>query len=348
MNPAAGGAELTIEKVGSHLVSVGHQVKILSGGWAGASSSERFHGVEIKRYMGNFTAHLAHVATLAFDRGTYKVIDDLAHVVPWGSERVSRSPGTAFFRHLHARTLFGQVKHSRAVMLERLESMYSRIYQRYPFVVESGSSKSDLSSLGIVPDRIVQIPPGVDRELFHPGERTSSPQLIYFAGMKAYKRPETALLVLGELNKLGVYPSLVVVGDGPSKPGLVSCASTNGLKRSIRFVGRVRRDVLAKLVRESWVNLNFSVSEGWGYSITEAAASGVPTVAFSVPGVADSVVDGQTGLLVPPGDVRAFAREVARVLVDPDTYGVPALERASGRSWEDCGTDWLAHLQALS
>ena len=68
-------------------------------------------------------------------------------------------------------------------------------------------------------------------------------------------------------------------------------------------------DELSELIRESWINLHFSVTEGWGYSILESSTSGTPTVAFKVPGVVDIVKDNFNGFLVK--DINEFKKCVA-------------------------------------
>lgn len=347
MHPAAGGAERTIQEVGPRLVGMGHKVRLIASGWRGATSTDRIGGMEITRYPGNVPTHLAQMTALAARRSTYTVIDDLAHVVPWGSELLSNASGTAFFRHLHARTLPGQVGKPLQVILGVVERSYPALYEEYPFVVESASSRADLVRMGIGPGRVTMIPPGVDSNVFHPGQRTSIPQLIYFAGLKPYKQPELAVELLHRLQMSGIQANLVITGTGPSLSLVRERVRMRGLTDRVSFLGRVDIGQLSSVVRQSWVNLHFAVAEGWSYSITEAAASAVPTVAFAAPGVVDSVVAGVTGLLAPPGDVDSFVRALTRVLLDNESFGKRAFDHARQRSWDDCARDWSTHLESL-
>ena len=59
-----------------------------------------------------------------------------------------------------------------------------------------------------------------------------------------------------------------------------------------------------------------SVKEGWGLTVIEANSSGVPVVATDAPGLRDAVRDGDTGFLVPEGDVAQFAQRIERLLAD--------------------------------
>jgi len=84
--------------------------------------------------------------------------------------------------------------------------------------------------------------------------------------------------------------------------------------------------------------------EGFGNVIIEAAAAGVPAVASRIYGIQDAVVDGETGLLHPPGDVQAIARMLETLIVDDDrrrSIGARAQQRARARFSSDIVTGWL-------
>lgn len=106
------------------------------------------------------------------------------------------------------------------------------------------------------------------------------------------------------------------------------------------FSGWLSPNALAELVRSSWVNLHFSVAEGWGFTVLEAAASGVPTVAYRVPGLTDSVREGENGRLVPDGDLSAFSDAVADLLERPGAISERARRFAETFSWDATATRW--------
>ena len=112
--------------------------------------------------------------------------------------------------------------------------------------------------------------------------------------------------------------------------------------------GKVGDQQLRTILGEAWVNLHCSVAEGWGYSAMEAAACGVPTVAYDVPGIQESVVDGETGLLVPDGDDIAFASAVKQILDHPLRWRGPARRHAERYTWERAATEWESVLQTVS
>ena len=211
-NPNTGGAERTIFEVGKRLVARGHEVDLLTGSWRNAPRHEIIDGIKIHRYGNRVLPHLVQPFYLKYHNDADIVVDDMAHAAPWFSPWFSSKPGIVFFRHLHARTLKGQVSPYMALMLSFLERHYSLIYQSWPFVTESSTSERDLLTLGIGQGRITRIPPGVDTDLFKPGTKTDEPSIIYFGRMRPYKRPEHDLVALKLLQDRGLNVHLTMVG----------------------------------------------------------------------------------------------------------------------------------------
>ena len=339
-NPMTGGAERTIFEVGKRLAARGHEVELLTGGWQDAPRHEIIGGVRIHRYGNRVLPHLVQPFYLRYHRDADVVVDDMAHAAPWFSPWFTAKPGVVFFRHLHARTLGGQVSPQLAIMLSFLEKHYSFIYKSWPFVTESRGSEADLNLLGVGHDRIKRIPPGVDTQLFQPRKKTAEPSIIYFGGMRPYKRPEHALIALKILRKIGHNVHLTMVGNGPSLPILKNLSTEFSLERDVTFTGKVSDEKLSELVSSSWVNLHCALSEGWGYSILESAAAGTPTVAYRVQGVSETVRDGITGELVEDSDVYSLSRAVERAFTHGRQWSISARQHAELYSWETATDEW--------
>jgi glycosyltransferase involved in cell wall biosynthesis len=107
---------------------------------------------------------------------------------------------------------------------------------------------------------------------------------------------------------------LAVVGDGPLRPSLEARAAALGLNGGVRFLGAVPH--AAGLLPHFDVFVLSSVWEGMSNSLLEAMAAGRPVVATRVGGNPEVVVDGETGLLVPPRDAPALAEAMLRLLRD--------------------------------
>jgi glycosyltransferase involved in cell wall biosynthesis len=112
----------------------------------------------------------------------------------------------------------------------------------------------------------------------------------------------------------------------------------------VRLPGRLRDDELVALYRRAWLLASASVAEGWGMTITEAAACATPAVVTAIAGHRDAVVDGVTGLLALPGEL---GHALARALTDADLrarLGAAALERAATFTWEATAAGTLSAL----
>jgi phosphatidylinositol alpha-1,6-mannosyltransferase len=144
---------------------------------------------------------------------------------------------------------------------------------------------------------------------------------------------------------------LLVVGDAPiqalhaatqTHESIQAAAQAMGVAGNIRFLGKVSDEELFALYRAADVHV-FPVREipgdpeGFGMVAVEAAAYGVPTVAFATGGVADAVADGQSGRLIPTGDYAAFAEAVAMTLTQRGTMCESCIGFAGRFAWPKFG-----------
>jgi phosphatidylinositol alpha-mannosyltransferase len=108
----------------------------------------------------------------------------------------------------------------------------------------------------------------------------------------------------------------VVVGDGPERAA--ADALPADARARVSFRGAIANQALPPVLASADVYVGPALGgESFGMVLVEAMAAGVPVVASAVPGYTEVVRDGIDGVLVPAGDPRALAREVARVLDDP-------------------------------
>lgn len=347
-HPRAGGAERTILEVSTRLVRKGYNVTWLSTHSPNLPLEQEINGIRILRLGGNISSHFRNLMFERRYRDDTVVIDDLAHVVPWLSERFSSLPGTVFFRHLHRRTLDGQLSPIKASVLKRIENNYPRLYRKWPFVTESEQGIKDLQELGLPPERTVRIPPGVDTDRLLPHEKYDQPSLIYFGGLRDYKRPYEALHLLKEL--LPIYPDikLRVSGSGPSLPKMKSLALSLGLRKNVEFLGRLDEKELFDVVSRSWLNLHFSRAEGWGYSILEASSCGTPTLAYDVPGVSEAILNDKNGVTVQDHRWEELFENARKMLDNYGSWGQTSRNVAKYYSWDVTASIWEKHLLSIS
>jgi glycosyltransferase involved in cell wall biosynthesis len=172
---------------------------------------------------------------------------------------------------------------------------------------------SGLAARTCIAERTVVIPNAVDLDAVPPARRDGGRPLIVAVGRLA--EPKDALTLVRALAGVRGRPfTALLVGDGPDRASLEAEVSRLGLQDAIALTGT--RDDVPELLARADVFALSSRSEGAPLSILEAMAAGLPVVSSRVGGVPELVVDGETGLLVPPGDPAAMAAALGRLLAD--------------------------------
>ena len=338
-NPRAGGAERTIYEVDTRLIEKGHKIVLLTGGWRGSMPAENLGGIEIHRFGKRLAPHL--VLPVFLLKHQYDiVVNDLGHAVPWISSTILNKHNIIFFHHLHARSLPGQVNPIMAKLITAIERCYFILYHGKVLVTESTTSKNDLLKLGIKEDKIIMIPPGVENKLFHPASKSKYPSIVYFGGMRKYKRPLEVLYLLKSLLGKLEYVKLYVIGTGPEERSMKRLANELNMQDCVEFTGRISDKELSDIVASAWLNVHTSVTEGWGYSILEASSAGTPTVAYDVPGVRDAVEDGLNGLKVKDGDRKALADAAFSILTNSE-ISWSSIKVSQKYSWDKTAELWI-------
>nr|WP_261565478.1 glycosyltransferase family 4 protein [Frankia gtarii] len=209
---------------------------------------------------------------------------------------------------------------------------------------------------------------GADRAV---GRPAAAPTIVCVGRLVPHKRLHLLLDALPAL--VAAHPGLTVhvVGDGPDRERLVARAVALGLTSAtangalgeghgrngdspdgdspdgdvVRWHGYTDAATRDRLLASAWLTVNPSHGEGWGLSVLEAAALGVPAVAFRVPGLRDAIRDGTTGWLVDEGVPLAGTIGAAlRTLADPPAA---ARLRAAARAWA-AGFTWDAGAELLA
>lgn len=123
---------------------------------------------------------------------------------------------------------------------------------------------------------------------------------------------EAASLVLKVISSI----EFLLIGDGPLRNSLQSIVHSLQLDEKIKFLGK--RNDIAELLLTMDISVNASYSEGMSNTILESMAVGVPVVATAVDGNLETVIDGQTGILVPVKEPKAMAQEIIKILSDKE------------------------------
>ncbi|MFJ9152861.1 glycosyltransferase family 4 protein [Streptomyces sp. NPDC102270] len=289
-NPAAGGSELLVDRLADGLTRLGHQVTLLCGGPAS------YRGYRVVSAGGEFGHYLRARTAFARQVGETDLLVEVCNGMPYLAPLWHRGPTLCLVNHVHTdlwKMRFGGPLAPAARIGRRLEHWAlagAAARHRSLLVAVSPSTAHALRAIGVERDRIRVVHNGVEEP--EPLVRRSPEPLFVAVGrLVEYKRIDL-LLRLWERVRPVTGGRLVIVGDGPERPRLEQLAGPG-----VEFTGHVTEAEKHRLLCEAWLLLHPSAVEGWGLVVTEAATRETPTIAFDVPGLRDSVVDGETGVL---------------------------------------------------
>jgi glycosyltransferase involved in cell wall biosynthesis len=181
------------------------------------------------------------------------------------------------------------------------------------------------------PEKLIEMPNGVDTELFAPGPDRAGlraslaiPDDAVVAAFVAtldrahhFKRLDVAIDALARLADERLH--LVVAGGGELLDEFRARAAGAGVGERVHFLGAVPHAELPAVLRAADLFLlTTEPPESFGIVLIEAMACGLPTIATEYPGVRAVVDPGETGLLAPPGDAGAVAEAIAKLIAAPE------------------------------
>ncbi len=338
-HPQGGGSEVFVEEVAQRLAAGGRKVTVFCGAYPGALRDEMVGGVRFVRRGSWRTVYLWAAAYHVMGRfGPHDVVVDVQNAVPFFSPMYCGRPVVVLVHHVH-REQWGMIFSPRTSRIGWwVESRLSPwLYRRARYVTVSEASRDDLADLGIDPGRITIVRNGAPEAVTGPAvERTPDPSVVFLGRLVPHKRIEFVVRAAAGLRNEFPGLSVHVAGQGAWEPRLLEEAERLGVTDVVTFEGFVPEDLKRRLLRESWVLAIPSVKEGWGLAVMEAASAGTPAVASRSGGLAESVVDGVTGVLA--DDYEGFVDGLRRVLSSPDLrdrLGAAARDRATRFRWDD-------------
>jgi glycosyltransferase involved in cell wall biosynthesis len=348
-NPEGGGSELYAEQVASALAKRGHPVTIMCAAHAYGDAEESTEdGVRIVRRGGRHTVYACAAWEYLRGRlGRPSVVVDVQNGLPFLARLYARVPVVLLVHHVHReqwRVVLGPLAARFGWWVESRVS--PRVHRRNRYVAVSESTRDELTQLGVDAERITVIHNGTPYASRESRQRATAPTLLVLGRLVPHKRVEVALRAIKRLPDA----QLVVAGQGWWLDPLREEAARLGVSDRVRFAGFVSEEEKQRLLAESWVMLVPSLKEGWGLSVIEAAAHGTPAIAFrNAGGVAESVVDGETGFLA--DDEESFVEHLTHLVGDAElraTMGEAARAHASRFTWDETGKRFAALVDELT
>lgn len=337
-DPTGGGAEEHAAQVCAHLALAGLDVTMHTGRVDGAPSEVTRDGYRVIRRGGHLGVFaFSPVDELMGRMGPCDGLIEVFHGTPFFAPLWSRKPQIGLVHHVHLGTWDMLLPGP----LGRIGEFFERyavpiVYRNRALVTAALSARDEIvEHYRARPERIAIAHHGIDPRFAPGGRRSARPLVVTVARMMPQKGIDDLLPALVEIRSRVPDVEAVIVGDGPHRDRLEAKAARLGGGDWLRFVGRVSDDDLVEWYRRAWVVASASKREGFGLTLTEAAACGTPVVATRIPGHLDAVDDGHSGLLV--GNMRELADAVVALLEQEqwrDSLSVGALEHAAQFTWE--------------
>ncbi len=337
-DPEAGGSELHAHEVFRRWAAAGLDLTLRTSAAAGQEPEEERDGYRTIRRAGRYSVFPRAALSAATGRmGPRDAMVEIWNGVPFMSPVWARSPRIVILHHVHGpmwKMALGQRLGAVGEVMER--RVAPRFYRNTEIVTLSASSKNELvHELGFASDRVRIVPPGIDPRFQPGGTRAEQPLVVAVGRLAPVKRFDALIRSAAAIKDRHPGLRLVIAGEGSERPTLEAEIKRLGAADWVSLPGRVSDPELVALLQQAWVVASSSAVEGWGMTLTEAAACGTPAVATRTTGHLDAVVDGATGILADGDDgVSAALDSILSDHARRHELAAAALEHARRFTWD--------------
>jgi glycosyltransferase involved in cell wall biosynthesis len=276
----------------------------------------------------------------------FYIVIDCENGVPFFTPLYVRVPKFLLIHHIHQDVFRSQLKFPLSHIGLFIESVLMPFfYKNQKIITVSESTRKETKKLGFSDRKMIDvINPGIDTTYLKKSPKTKHPSISYIGRLKPYKNIDVALRAFTRV--LADYPTATfsIAGEGESFDELKQLAHQLEIHKNVEFLGKISEKRKAEILGKSWVVVQPSMIEGWGITVIEANACGTPVVASKVSGLQDSVVDRQTGLLIPAGDIKALATSIETIFEDKafrKQLSTNAFEWSKNFSWNQSAEKFL-------
>ncbi len=330
-NPKSGGAAIYLQEVASRLAQMGHEVVVFSSSF-GRNEIEVLGGVKVMRRGGIFSHQLIFpfVYFRRFRQHFDLYIEEFGSgVLPFFTSLFCRRPVITLAYQRQREVFFETLPFPLAVMCSWAEAgflLFAKLFKTR-FIAISPSTKNDIVSMGLSPSNVCVCPPGPGKDYgdakYSLPDTQREDAFLIVSRATPYKGIHYSILAMKHVSdklpssKLNV---LLQRGDKNYERRLESLVSRLGLGEKVQLLYSVDEQSKTKMLKTAKVLLNTSLKEGFGMVVLEGNVFGVPAIGFDVSGSRDSIVNGFTGILVPPKDYDALSMAMVSLVSNRNLY----------------------------
>jgi glycosyltransferase involved in cell wall biosynthesis len=353
-NPSGGGAEVYLHQIFKRLAAQGHEITLLCSQFSDAPKEEVIDGIRIvrrgNRNLFNYTVPIEYARR--FRREHYDIVIDDMNKIPFYTPLYVREPLLGMVMHLFGKSIYKEASVLAASYVYCAEQLALSVYRNTPLVAISESTRAELLSHGCREENIFLVPCAVNHAAYRqlPGVPRTELMIGYVGRIKKYKSVDHLLRAFAIVLKVLLEAKLVIIGEGDGRPAFEQLSHELQIHHATTFTGFLPLEEKVKLLNQMQVVVNTSAKEGWGLTVTEANACGVPAVASDVPGLRDAVKDHETGLLYEYGNIEQLAEKILLLLRDEHLRSrlmKGALEYAQSLTWDKSAEIMLAVIEKV-
>jgi len=353
LNPEAGGSEKYIHELFRRIAEKGNKVTLFTSRFNGSKEKEVVDDIEIIRKGGKYSVYVQALLQylIHFRKQNYDIIIDNINGVPFFTPLYAWKPRKiAIIHHLVKDIFFKELPIYASWLGWLSEKTIPIVYRSTEFITVSKSSKIEMREFGIK-NHIYIVYNGVDSKKIQKFKvkKSKSPTIIFVGRLKKYKQINHLIESMKIVSRSIPNTKLWIVGDGDAKKELKGLTRQLKLTKQIKFWGHVKEDTKIKLLKKSWLFVTASSKEGWSISVIEAAAGGIPAIAYDVPGLRDSVINNKTGLLV-NSDYKDLATAIINALRNKElikTMGRNSLMYSRQFNWDKSANEFLRIIRGV-
>jgi glycosyltransferase involved in cell wall biosynthesis len=299
-----------------------------------------------------FNFHVPRRYQSQFRKEGFDVVVDDINKIPFYTPWFVDKPLAGIVHHLFGKAIFLEAPFIPASYVYAAEKVAARVYRNTPMAVVSESTRQELIGLGFPAANIVIVPNAVNTTIYAPSADVPQGRALigHVGRLKKYKSVDHLIRAFEIVLKDIPDARLMIVGDGDFRPALEKLAHELAIVDRVVFTGYVSQAQKVRHLNQMSVAVNCSAKEGWGLTVIEANACGVPVVASDVPGLRDSVVDEKTGLLYEFGNIEQLAQKITLVLRDENLrkrMRMDALEWGRSFNWEESAKKMIGFLERV-
>ena len=332
-HPDAGGAEVYTHEIMARLAKKGHKVTLFTSHIQNLPTNEEVDGINIIRRGSRFSIYRKAKEYYRAIKGNHDLVIDEINARPFLNPKIGNGIPilTVFHQLIKEEWFYETLFPFNYLCYYVLEKRWLLPYKNTPTITVSESSMRDLEALGFT--EIFIVPNGLNvSPLPNLGQKESRPTVAFVGRLKKHKLPDQALEAFGIIKKEVPDSQMWMIGDGQMRESL-----EKNNPKNVVFFGRVSEEQKYNLLSRAHLILMPSVREGWGLIVTESNAMGTPVIGYKIPGLMDSILHHNTGILSESNSPEGIAIPAIRLLKDTEMlkrYSENALAHSRKFSWE--------------